>query len=152
MCWWVISPFCDFCSLDVSLAVNLCINWCFLHLHELMTYIQFANLFALILFATDECFDVWTCRTKPRISTEQLIRVSCLTMWGGRSPEFAGWTKTSYIHLVLYRTNIERVKVIDTEFYLAASIARATNNFWEITHSLTSRPSSMRVGDSLLLS
>jgi len=27
MCWWAISPFCDF--LDVSLAVNLCINCSF---------------------------------------------------------------------------------------------------------------------------
>jgi len=28
MCWWVISPFCDFFAvLDVSLAVNLCIKY-----------------------------------------------------------------------------------------------------------------------------
>ena len=34
MCWLVISPFCDFFAvLDVSFAVNLCINCSFLHLY-----------------------------------------------------------------------------------------------------------------------
>jgi len=29
MCWWVISPFCIFAVLDVSLAINLSINCSF---------------------------------------------------------------------------------------------------------------------------
>jgi len=32
MCWWVITFFVIFAVLDVSLAVNLCINRGFLHL------------------------------------------------------------------------------------------------------------------------
>ena len=32
MCWWVISPFCDFLQFYMSLAVNLSINFSFLHL------------------------------------------------------------------------------------------------------------------------
>jgi len=56
-----------------------------------MPYIQFVNLFTLnICFATYEYLDVSICQTKPRISTEQLIRVSCLTMRGGRSSKSVG--------------------------------------------------------------
>ena len=35
MCWWVITFFVIFAVLDVSLAVNLCINRGFLHLSAL---------------------------------------------------------------------------------------------------------------------
>ena len=36
MCWWVITFFVIFAILDVSLAVNLCINRGFLHLYHIM--------------------------------------------------------------------------------------------------------------------
>jgi len=37
---WVISPFCDFAVLDVSLAVNWCLNCSFLHVYLQFYYIS----------------------------------------------------------------------------------------------------------------
>ena len=44
MCCWVISPFCNFCILDVSFAVNLCLKRVFLkQLYLLFYYISVAG-------------------------------------------------------------------------------------------------------------
>jgi len=127
----------------VSLAVNLCINCSF------FTFIWINGVYSVCKFICTYFVCNWQVFWRLKLSD----KTSYLNWATDTSflpddvrqsiARVCRWTKTSYIHLVLYRTNIERVKGIDTEFYLAANIARATKNFWEITHSLTSRPSSM---------
>jgi len=47
MCWWVITFFVIFAVLDVSLAVNLCINRGFLHLLRIVNAAAWTDEIAL---------------------------------------------------------------------------------------------------------